>query len=302
MRKTRAIISSFHKYQPYGGEFYQPIFDFFIHNLTKFKDEYDKLYILDSGWHFSDADKAKIAEAKGVVIESNQHLRYYDAYKEFLPNVTEEEVLFIDNDMVIYRAGVIDETFKLLESKYDVVSIYDTIGEKTFKELHGKSKFCPYWFATRTQYLMQYRDCEWGPVPWGETLSELTLRMLDDKVKCYEWPEDKSSVLFDGSIQYAEHHKPTGVGYYHIRAGTVPSLLLAYKENDKEKYDDYLKNQPKTEYLRQMAWFNIMTAMPRNDGVMYSFTGMLADINMGAKDWMEYLFKFMEFHGLTTLE
>ena len=74
-----------------------------------------------------------------------------------------------------------------MKYKYDVVSIYDTIGTYKTDKLHGKNKFCPYLFATRKELLMKYRDIDWGSnMPESETLGKLTKAMLDDGLKPYE--------------------------------------------------------------------------------------------------------------------
>lgn len=114
---TRAIIVAFHKYQPYGGKYYEPLFDYFIHNLSTVKDEFDAVYFIDSNW---DIDPLKISQTlgeKGVIIKVNPHLRYYDAYKEVLPLIQEDLVLFMDNDCVVYKRGIIKKTFDLLEEE-----------------------------------------------------------------------------------------------------------------------------------------------------------------------------------------
>lgn len=250
----RAIVVAFHRYTPFGKEFYEPLLDFFILKMKEYHAEYDMVYFIDSTW---DIDPTKLEGLKAKIIKVSPHLRYYDAYKAVLPEIKESLVLFVDNDTVIYREGVIDETFRKLEGEYDVVSIYDTIGEKTFKKLGGKSKFCPYWFATGTVMLRDYTQYDWGSnMPKYETLGKLTERMLIEEVKPCEWPEDKNSIYFDGT-QDEEHSKDTGV--YHIRAGSTPAYLLAtYKYGDIETYNSYINNQPQREYIRQMAWYDYM--------------------------------------------
>lgn len=107
---TRAILSTWHKYTPYGGELYKPILNFFLSNLKKYKDEYDQLYLLDSNWGIPESNDYK-------VIKVNPSLRYYDAYKEVLPQIKEDLVLFMDNDTLVYKSGIIKRTFDLLEEE-----------------------------------------------------------------------------------------------------------------------------------------------------------------------------------------
>lgn len=241
---TKAVVVAFHNYcWNMDHKYFNVISDFFIESYKKYwKDEVDRVYILDSTWDFNYEDE------KFEIIKVPENLRYYEAYKQFLPKVKEDMVLFIDNDMVISKQGVVADTFKKLEEGYDVVSVYDTIGKYRFDALNGQSKFCPYWFATRTDLLKKYRYVDWGPnMPEHETLGALTWAMLGDGLEPYEMEEDKTEL-------------PTkGLGYYHIRAGSTVAYLLTHREfGSRETYDEYLKNQPSSELLRHCDWWDIM--------------------------------------------
>jgi|SRR3990167_9058704 len=291
-----AIITAFHKYQPYGGEYYAPILDFYVQTMKKYKSEYDQLYLVDSNWEIPQSPDY-------AVLKVNPHLRYYDAYKSVLPQIKEDLVLFLDNDMVIYKPKVISTIFDRITParSCQLVSIYDTIGERTDQRLNGKSKFCLYLFATYKNLLMKYRDCEWGPVHWGETLSELTYKILDNELSGnYEQEEDKSSIYFDG-VQDGEKSKD--LGYMHIRSGSVPSVLLAWKENAPQTYWEYIKGQPKTEYLRQCFWYDYMNRKTI-EGIWgmtemgMDFYLMLTDMKVEIEEWEDYYNKCVEYYGL----
>ena len=73
---ARAIVTAFHKYQPYGEIFYEPILDFFLQTMKKYQDEYDHVYLVDSNWNIS---PDKLTD-KMTILRVNPHLRYYDAY------------------------------------------------------------------------------------------------------------------------------------------------------------------------------------------------------------------------------
>ena len=290
-----AIVVAFHKYTPFGGEFYEPILDFFLQSMKKYESEYDKLYLLDSTWNI---DPQKIEGLKAEIIKVDPHLRYYDAYKSVLPQIKEHLVLFLDNDMIIYREGIIKSAFDKLKSDYDVVSIYDTIGEKTFPQLNNKSKFCPYFFATGTFMLKDFLNIEWGPnMPEHETLGKLTEEMLRDDIKPFEMEEDKSNCLFDST---QDNEKSKNLGYYHIRAGSTPAYLLATKKyGDKKTYEDYMVNQPRQEYLRQFAWYYLMTDTNQETwSLRPQVWELLKDIHMNEFVWMDYFERFKQYHGL----
>lgn len=286
---TGAIIVAFHKYTPFGSEFYEPILDFFLQTMSRYSSEYHRIYLVDSNWNI---DPEKLSP-KMKILKVDPSLRYYDAYKAVLPEIKEDLVLFLDNDMVIYREGIIARAFEKLK-EYDVVSTYDTIGTHYFNKLGGQSKFCPYFFATGTAMLRDFTDVEWGPeMPEYETLGRLTHVMLDDGVKPYEIEEDKSNCLFDGT---QDGEKSKDLGYYHIRAGSTPAYLLATKKyGDQETYWKYLKEQPRNEYLRQIAWYSIMGGS----------AGKIADILWDIKptedfeqEFWDYVERFHKYHGL----
>lgn len=248
---------AFHKYTPFGDEFYSPILDFQLKTLKKYENEFDRICFVDSTWNI---DLEKVQEYfpinKFTIFKVNPSKRYYDAYKEVLPQVQEDLVLFMDNDMVVYREKCIEDTFAFLTEGYNIVSIYDTIGTMKVKLPDGKNKFCPYWFATRKDTLMKYLGVDWSPdsMPYTETFGLLTEAMLQDRLKPYEWPEDKGDVDFTDGIK-----TELDTGTYHIRSGSTPAYLLATKKyGNKKTYWDYLKYQPTSELLRHCDWYDYM--------------------------------------------
>jgi hypothetical protein len=280
---TRAIITCMHAYTPFGSEYYIPLFDNFLNQLKKYEKEWDTVYIIeDSNWKLPDRGLPE----KYRFVTVDVHLRYFDAYKFILPHVTESAILLMDSDMVVYKPKIIEDTFEFLREGYSVVSIYDTIG-KTFEEMGGKSKVCPYWFCTRKELLMRYRDVDWSPdkMPDYETFGQLTEAMIKDRVHMYEWPEDKNSIYIDG-----RQDEKQDLGYYHIRSGSVPAYLLATKKyGNYDTYVEYLQNQPSQEYHRQMAWYQYMGGDP---------SPILKDTRVSPDDWGNYMNKFKKFHGL----
>ena len=240
---TKCVVVAFHNYcYTMDHRYFNIIFDYFMANFKKYwYDEVDMLYILDSTW------SASYEDPKVSIVKINESIRYYDAYKQFLTHIKEDAVLFMDNDMVVYRKGIVENTFKKLEEGYDVVSIYDTCGEYRFDELGGQGKFCPYWFASRVSTLKNFRYVDWGAgMPKYETIGELTKEMLVKGLKPYEIEEDKTPEGKD-------------LGYYHIRAGSVPAYLLTTKHfGNEEIYWDYLRDSPASEILRQCGWYDRM--------------------------------------------
>lgn len=286
---TKAIVTAFHKYTPFGGEYYEPMLDFYLQQMRKWVKEYDKIYLVDSNWDIDLFGKYKAwnittQDWNVEVIKVDPSLRYYDAYKKVLPDIKETAVLFMDNDMVIYKPKMIEDAFEFLREGYQVVSILDTIG-KTFPEIGYKSKVCPYWLCTRKELLMNYLKVDWSPdkMPDYETMGQLTEAFIIDRVKIYEWEEDKNSIYYDGTKDEKKN-----LGYYHIRSGSVPAYLLATKKyGNQETYWNYINGQPKIEYLRQCAWYEYMGG---------DATEIIIDA--GVENWNDYMSKFIKFHGL----
>jgi hypothetical protein len=149
-----------------------------------------------------------------------------------------------------------------MKYKYDIVTIYDDIGEYKTDKMNGKNKFCPYFFLTRTELLKKYRYVEWGPdMPKHETLGALTIQMLADGLKPYEIEEDKTDEGKD-------------LGYYHVRAGSsIPYLLTTKHYGNADTYWEYIGNQPFEEILRHCSWYDRMggdSSEVREDMATYS--------------------------------
>lgn len=302
---TRAILTCFHSYTPFGTEFYEPLLNHYLKQMKKYASEYDMIYLLeDDNWKI---DSKKLAGMKAKIIHVEASLRYYDAYKAALPFISEDLVLLLDDDSVIYKPSIIDEVFLPLESDagargeipFDVVSIFDTIGTFKTDKLGGKNKLCPYLFATRKNLLMKYLEIDWAPdMPYCETLGHLTEAMLNDDLRIYEFPEDKSNIVFDPrenetAITFDlnnEKIKSKDTGFYHVRGGSTVAYLLATKRyGDKKTYDDYLKNQPKTELLRHCCWYQYMGGDP---------LAIVIDLQVPPYLFKEYYTKFLDYHGL----
>lgn len=252
---TRAILVNFHKYTPFGGEFYEPILDSFLASMEEYRGEYDHLYLLDSNWNI---DLEKLEGLNASILRTDPNMRYYDCFKEVLPKIEEDLVLFLDDDMVIYKSIIILEAFERLQTKKhpaDVVSITDTIGTMQVPLKTG-NKLCPYFFATRKDLLMKYLDVDWSPdaMPYTETFGLLTEAMLKDGLKAFEMEDDKTEVK---SWDPLETDKT--LGYYHVRAGSTIAYLLAEKTyGNPETYWKYLESQPASEIIRHCGWYTWM--------------------------------------------
>lgn len=297
---TRAILMCIHSYQPFGQEYYSPLLEFQLNTLRKYKDEFDTLYLIeDDNWKLPEQKEDWIK-----IVHVPINLRYYEAYQKVLPQVEEDLVLFIDNDMIVYKKNIIRDTFYRMGPErtlstnpvgggvklipYDVETIMDTIGTYTTDKLAKGNKFCPYWFGTRKDLLMKYLDIDWAPdMPYCETLGHLTEAMVKDNLDIHELEDDKSDILFAGE---KDGKKSKDLGYYHCRNGSLAAYLLSTKKyGNLETYNEYLKNQPESETLRLCGWYQAMEGNPEE---------IVSDLAITKEEWDNYIDKFKSYHGL----
>jgi len=83
---TKSVVVAFHNYcWTMDHRYFDVLFQSFMYSFEHFwKDEVDMLYILDSTWG------ATYDDPKVTVVKVDQNLRYYDAYKNFLPKIKED--------------------------------------------------------------------------------------------------------------------------------------------------------------------------------------------------------------------
>jgi hypothetical protein len=303
------VVMCWHNYVPHlDHKYFNVLYGHFLNELDIWGAEVDRIYLLDSTW---DIDRVP-AMAKVVKVDPNK--RYWEAYEDIIPEL-EGNVLFMDNDMLVHKEGIIKNYFDKL-SDYGVISIYDTIGPLTelvnqkWPFMGGQTKFCPYFFMSRASILQSIPNLKLGTIhydkgtyikeldyttkegDWGETLGEATIKLLDWGVKPLEVPEDKSSTYIDG-----HEDNPKRLGYYHIRAGATPAYLLTHRNlGDRKTYDDYIANQPKSELLRQLGWYWYM-----NDKNPYKvdpndILEVVNDCGYNHEDWLKYMDRFISFH------
>lgn len=303
----RSLVCCWHNYVPHlDHKYFDVLYDYFLRSLEKWGKEVDRIYLLDSTWDI------KRVPDHTTIVRVDPNKRYWEAYEDIIPQLG-GDVVFVDNDFLILQEGVLDHYFNQLD-KHEVVSIYDTLG--TFTEMinakwpvmGGKTKFCPYFFMTQASVLQSIPDLKLGTIhyepntyikeldyttkegDWGETLGEATIKLLDWGVNPLEVPEDKSSIYIDG-----HHDQKLGCGYYHIRAGATPAYLLTHRNlGDRKTYDDYIANQPKSELLRQMAWYWYMNeSIPKSD-----ILEVVNDCGYNHEDWKKYIRRFKKFHEI----
>lgn len=260
---SRAVIVPFHKYTPFGREFYMPLFNTFVKNLKIWESEFDRLYIIDSDYNFTEEEKKKVLDLVPNTVFLKRELdgHHWIQYKWIIPKVIESDMLFIDNDVVITEKGVVKNWFSQIKKGYDFVGSFDGSGQHKdeiwekyplMKKMDAV-RMGSYYFILTKKLLEKIGDYTFDPLPEEgfDSFGKFTLQMLDTNPKIYEIEDDRSDVTF--------HPLKTNLGYYHVRAGSrIPYLLASKKYAHENDYWDNLKTQPHSEIRRQAEWYQYM--------------------------------------------
>lgn len=306
MKRSRAIVTAWHQYTPFGSEFYQPMFDFYLKNIEQYRDEFDKLYFINSDWKFPSGDFE--------VIEKERDGHHWTQFKDAIPKIKADKLLFLDDDVIIYRKGVIDNWFKQLDT-FDACVEFDGAGGlkhvawEKFPEMKDKEaeKIGSWYFAVNKELLNKIGDLDMDPHyysdgeyiksldyyakqgDWTDSFGIFLWQLLDNHAKLYEIEHERSRIYIDGTRTTFET-KGKDLGYYHVFSGSAPAYLLATeKYGNIDTYKDYLEHQPKNEYLRQAAWYQYMGGNPER---------IVLDAGVELVKWEEYMQKFKDYHGL----
>ena len=120
---------------PETTDYFRVLFGYFLQNLNLWVDEYDRVYVIDSDWHFNQNEKDKFLAAtngKGIIVKANPNTPYMTSFKQVLPYIMEDKVLFMHEDTIIHKKGFVKKIFDDLD-KFDIVSAFETIGTLTDK-------------------------------------------------------------------------------------------------------------------------------------------------------------------------
>jgi hypothetical protein len=322
---NRAIVIPFHHYQPHGGVGYRALFEYWIKNLPLWKDEVDKIYIIDSDMDFKSEDLKMLRQIKPNTIVLKRELdgHHWVQYKWVLQFVEEENILFLDHDVVFNTPGVIDAWFQAIESGYDFVGSFDGSGglvkqihEKfPFMKEHNFSRMGSYYFILPKRIIDKIPDFDFAPMYFHEPtyIKELdytadkgdfldsfgyfTLKLLslNPKIKIIEDPRETIYLQpsEDKWVINREPESPNLLGYYHIRNGNLANYVITSKITGHE--DDYIReiNGNKRELLRSLAWFYHMSDFD-GDPLLQ----ILKDMGIRYREFLTYYDEFEKYHGL----
>lgn len=308
--KTAAIVPFF-RYEPVFENNYNLLFEYFKLHSDRWLKYVDKLYVIDSGCslgHVS-TDKVEIIE--------RPPLSHWQNMNEAIRAVKEDVVLLLDSDMIIYDPEFVGESITHFENaNLDGYGIFDNSGSKSLDEFPimrenenraERKRFAPYLFFLRKSALRP--DFDFTPTPgkdWTDSMGQITYDLLADGKNIGELPDDRSNIILndDGTISSTQwldgaNKKWSRVenpryGYYHVRnwGGSLNVINNYYL--DKDKFWRTVDVMPKWEMFRLMAWFQIMA---ERTGLYSTLISPIIEEFHMAPTWINYLFKFKEYHS-----
>lgn len=311
----RAVIVPFFQYPPQGtNNFYRVYFDYFLKQVEKWKDEFDRIYIIDHYWNITQDDVKHLADIVGdrygIFTEENN---YWENLSNVLNKVLEDKVLIMDMDTLVYQKGVLQKNFDLLD-KYDLVSMFDGSGgnsEETWKKFpylkeRGYLRIAPYFCFAKTE-LMKGRDY----MPYHKTNEDhadfggvATLQILADNPKIAFLEDDRSSIYIGpdgktyinpGPIENKEY-VPQSNGVYHLRNWALGLRLII----DRLVNVNYLLPiTPVTEGCRSLGWLWVISEKvgKLTENLKKEILITTKQYGLKDEDWLNYIEEFKKYHN-----
>ncbi len=308
---------------PKTSQFFQVLFGYFLQNLNRWVDEFDRVYLLDSGWHFNSHERDvldKATNSKWVIVETNPNTPYMQAFAENLSLIKEDNVLFMHDDTIIYGKGFVKQIFENL-TEFDIVSAFEEIGTLTerinnkWPVMKGYSNFASALFGFKLDMLKPFKEFPFEAsyqypintyIPeldyktvegdWVETLGRASITILGKEAKVLQIPQDKS-YLFYNTPPSKEINIDTD--WHHMRYGFAIARMFTNKYYGwPEQYKDDLQPWNLVENLRKLAWFCVANKNPYFTVEDKYIWELLADAKVEKSLWLDYLDKFKKFHHL----
>ena len=316
-----AIIVLWHQYVPRGiTSYYRLYMEFFKRWANVWKDEFDVIYLVDGGWDITQKDLDDIGKC---ILLNPGDAHQWIHFANVIPGIPAENILLLDNDMVVYKKGLIKDCFDKLNNGKKIVSIFDGSGgmnEAIWKKIPTLAKIkclrMSAYFTAIKKELMEYQNFE--PIrfepgvylqeidyttkegDWYEAFGGATARILsqlkEEEIEVI--PNDANSFYLDDSGIYGDQ-KVEPSGCYHIRNWSLPVHLINDKKLDLENYKRQIPALPKREVCRLFAWLWTINEIcgSKTNGLESEVSEILEDFKVSPEKWDEYIIKFREYHS-----
>ena len=293
MIRSRAACVPFYRYTPHTGDYYKLYWDFFLWHLPKWAQYIDKLYIIDQEWGFTSDDLNRLQNIipGGRILKSPVSGHHWEQFKWAIPQMKEEHILFMDNDVIIFDGAVsVDQWFLYAErDNKTIVTAFDGSGNMQ-QQIHqkfpllkdmGMTRMGSYYFVLPQTVFQDVPDFEFAPIYYGDgvyipeldyttkkddffdSFGLFTLKWLQKGYKPIIIPDFRDSIYYDeqGSVEDPPHTRYNGGRpYYHIRNGNMMNYVLTSKKYHKYRadYERVLRDVPRRELVRELCWWRWM--------------------------------------------
>lgn len=315
---SRAICIPFHRYQPRTTQHYRVWENALANSIEYYKSEIDKLYLIDDDWEFTH----EFLDSLGIdyeVIPKTREGHHWVQFKTAIPHIKEDYCLFLDNDVLFWKHGIVDGWFKeagkgkfvtawdgsgglgeVMQEHFPVLkdnsahrmgSYYFILNQEQM-EIAKKEVLEPIYYSPGTKIPeLHYKAIEGD---WQDSFGVLTYKILSKNPETFTIEDDRSSIYCQDGGFKKDPEIPKRLGYYHVRNGNHSNYLLSSLYGGRE--DDYKHSvsiTPRRELLRILAWHWLST------GDQFGpLEFLLMDLNVNLVTWFEYLDAFKEYHGI----
>jgi hypothetical protein len=262
---SRAFITSFHNYSAsLGTDYYKIFYDYFVYRFPEWCDLVDAVYILDTNWNFKNEDIKRLTSLHpNVLFYKTPHEGHHNKqYQDFLPQIKEDEMLFMDNDVFIFKRSGISDWFYTLKhhdaiitfapwKSYPPGDLRIPIWNK-YPNIKDRGVYMDSCHFLITRKLLNKIDevdfMNYQPYPVGTYIPE-----LDYSTKEGDWCEFFAPLWFNILMQNNWDELPPCDGMKHVRGCSYAYLLLSYKELGLPQYAECLKQKPM--FKNRLKWF-----------------------------------------------
>lgn len=263
----RAFITTFHNYsKSFNTEYYKIFYDYFVEQFPLWCDLVNTVYIIETNWGFTDEDKKRLTDIKKEIVfyKSPLDAHHNRQYQEFLPQIKEDEMLFMDNDVFITKRSGISSWFYLLKEheavitfapweKYPPGDLRNPIWNK-FPEINKRGVYMESCHFLITRKLLD-RVGKVDMMNYQPYKEGTYIKQLDYHTKKGDWCEFFAHLWLDilEGKNWIENTELDGCN--HIRACSYAYLLLSCKKTNAPQYKEFIKTMRKSDIIKRLSWF-----------------------------------------------
>lgn len=291
---TTGLIVPFHRYPGMVSHNDQILFDYFLKSMTKWGDNFDTIYLINSNDYFSEAEqKELVANHFGkLIIVATHNLSHAQNLNTIFPMVEEEIVCIIDHDTLIYD-NMLAVYLKQIE-KYDVAAFIERPDSARL------SRFAPYFFIGKRSIFPAKPDFSEDPEHNHlDPFAKLTHQLLASGTTFTEVPDDRSTIqlMEDGSINRTPAI-PALTGVYHVRNFVGGLILIETYQNDTEDFHRRFDTMPFSEVTRLLGWLWLLNSKTRENKALFEniLKIVTKEMGIGTQAWLTYMIEFERYH------